>query len=248
MDKTLLKGLSVIEALMKMDGETHSIDSVALYVGLTRSNTHRTLQTLVHAGYVIKDPIVGGYRGTLKMFQLGSHIFNRLNFRDAAKPYMEKLANATGDTIHLSVLESLHVIYVDKIESVQPIQAYSTVGGQAPAYAVATGKALLAANGDNYLEALTKQLVAHTNATITDPQKLKAELTKTHKRGYAINKGEWRSGVGGIAAVVLDGLNRPIAALGISATLDRLSATRIKKLAPLIVETTAEFSAAMGHH
>lgn len=110
MDKTLLKGLSVLEAIADMQGEARVIDDVAARVGLTRSNTHRTLQTLMHAGYVERDPVDGGYRGTMKMFALGVRQFGQL--------------------------DGLEVIYIDKIDSVQPIRAYSMVGGRAPAYAV----------------------------------------------------------------------------------------------------------------
>ena len=53
MDKTLLKGLMVLEAVTGVDNPPRTIDALAARVGLTRSNTHRTLQTLIHAGYVI---------------------------------------------------------------------------------------------------------------------------------------------------------------------------------------------------
>ena len=57
MDKTLLKGLAVLEAIAEMQGEARVIEDVAARVGLTRSNAHRTLQTLMHAGYVERDPV-----------------------------------------------------------------------------------------------------------------------------------------------------------------------------------------------
>lgn len=56
MDKTLLKGLTVLEAISRLDGATPTLDQIAEEIGLTRSNTHRTLQTLAHAGYVRRDP------------------------------------------------------------------------------------------------------------------------------------------------------------------------------------------------
>src|SRR5947209_5093927 len=64
MDKTLLKGLSVLETLAGMDAGGCTIDALAVRVRLSRSNTHRTLQTLVHAGYVERDAAQGGYRNT----------------------------------------------------------------------------------------------------------------------------------------------------------------------------------------
>jgi len=62
---------------------------------------------------------------------------------------MKRLAQETGETIHPAVLDGMDVVYIDKIDSRQPIGAYATVGGRAPRYAVATGKALLATQGDS---------------------------------------------------------------------------------------------------
>ena len=142
MDKTLLKGLMVLEAVTDVDNPPRTIDALAARVGLTRSNTHRTLQTLIHAGYVIKDDDGGGYRGAVRLFELAARQLAQLDVRKLAAPFMRTLADQTGETVHLSVLDGFDVVYVDKIDSPQPIRAYSMVGGRAPAYAVATGKAL----------------------------------------------------------------------------------------------------------
>lgn len=247
MDKTLLKGLSVLEAIADMQGEARVIDDVAARVGLTRSNTHRTLQTLMHAGYVERDPVNGGYRGTMKMFALGVRQLGQMDVRKIAPPYMAVLARETGETIHLSVLDGADVIYIDKIDSVQPIRAYSMVGGRAPAHAVATGKALLSAQPASYFDGLPKKLPRFTAHTIVDRELLKSELAKAARVGYAVNRGEWREGVGGLAAPVYDGYDRPVAALGISGPLDRLTVARMKEFAPRVVAATAALSKALGH-
>lgn len=247
MDKTLLKGLAVLEALADMQGEARIIDDVAARTGLTRSNAHRTLQTLMHAGYVERDPIAGGYRSTMKMFALGVRQQGQLDVRRIAPPYMDRLAQETAETIHLSILEGSDVIYIDKIDSVQPIRAYSMVGGRAPAHAVATGKALLSVQRGSALEALAARLERFTPTTIVDRAALRAELLEAARVGYAINRGEWREGVGGIASPVFNGFDRPIAALGISGPLERLTPAKIAQFAPRVVAVAGELSRAMGH-
>lgn len=247
MDKTLLKGLAVLEALADMQGEARIIDDVAARTGLTRSNAHRTLQTLMHAGYVERDPADGGYRGTMKMFALGVRQQGQLDVRKIAPPYMAVLARETGETIHLSILDGFEVIYIDKIDSIQPIRAYSMVGGRAPAHAVATGKALLSAQRESLLDGLAPELARFTQATIVDREVLKAELAKAARAGYAINRGEWRDGVGGIACAIFNGFERPVAALGISGPLERLTPAKIKQFAPRLLEVSAQLSAAMGY-
>lgn len=247
MDKTLLKGLAVLEAIAEMQGGARVIEDVAARLGLSRSNAHRTLQTLIHAGYVERDPAHGGYRATMKMFGLGVRQLNRLDVRRVAPPFMARLARETGETIHLSVLDGLEVVYVDKIDSEHAVRAYTAVGGRAPAHAVATGKALLAAGGAAVLDRLPAHLPGFTAATVTDTEAMREELRRAARIGYAVNRGEWRDGVGGLAAPVFDGFDRPVAALGISGPLNRLTAARLKALAPRVVEAAAELSRALGH-
>lgn len=247
MDKTLLKGLMVLEAVTDVDDPPRTIDALAARVGLTRSNTHRTLQTLIHAGYVIKDEDGGGYRGAVRLFELAARQLGQLDLRKLAAPFMRTLADQTGETVHLSVLDGLDVVYVDKIDSPQPIRAYSMVGGRAPAYAVATGKALLAYQADGYVERYADKLLRHTPATIVSMPLLKDELRKVARAGYAVNRGEWREGVGGLAVALFNSLDQAVAAVGISGPLDRLSAARMKQLAPDVAACAQAISRGMGY-
>lgn len=247
MDKTLLKGLSMLETLVSSPGRSRSVEDVAAMTGLTRSNAHRTLQTLIGAGFVERDLVNGGYRNTLKMFELGSKQLQSLDIRQQAQAHIAMLAKDTGETAHLSVLDGMDVIYIDKVDSLQPIQAYSRIGGRGPAYAVATGKALLAAQNENYLEAYQSELVGHTTQTIHELKALRNELVKVRHAGYAVNRGEWRDGVGGLAAAIYNGFNLPVAAVGISGPLDRLSVSRMKDLVPMVLKCSKEISEALGY-
>jgi DNA-binding IclR family transcriptional regulator len=246
MDKTLLKGLLVLESIAT--GEPTTIQALATELGLTKSNAHRTLQTLAHAGYATRDETTGNYRSTLKLFELGAKQLASLDVRRLAAPTMRRLADTTEETVHLSILDSDTVIYVDKIDSPQPVRAYSVVGGRAPAYCVATGKALLAFQTRDYLARHLRDLEAHTPATFTDPDALEAELARIARCGYAVNRGEWRETVGGIAAPIFDALGTAIAAIGISGPLDRLGQKRIKALIPEVLHAGAEVSRALGYH
>ena len=247
MDKTLLKGLAVLEAVAGNDGPPRTIDELAAQLELTRSNVHRTLQTLAHAGYVIRDEVSGNYRGTLRMFELGARQVARFDVRKYAPPFMRLLAEQTGETVHLSVLDGIDVIYLDKIDSPQPIRAYTAVGGRAPAYAVATGKALLAVQPDGYLARHDSSIQRHTPATLASLPALKEEMQKILRLGYALNRGEWRESVGGVAVAIFDALDQPIAALGISGPMERLTPKRMEELAPLVRKYAAEVSRAMGY-
>lgn len=248
MDKTLLKGLAVLEAVADQPaGRGRTIEQLAGQLQLTRSNVHRTLQTLAHARYLVKDEDSGSYQPTMKLFELGAKQLARIDVRRCAQPFMRELAEQTGETVHLSVLEGLDVIYIDKIDSPQPVRSYTAIGGRAPAYAVATGKAMLAYQPAGYVERYADKLVRHTPATITSVPVLKEELARVVRVGYAVNRGDWRESVGGLAVALFDGLDRVVAALGISGPLARLSVAQMTAFAPLVKQHAAELSRAMGY-
>lgn len=247
MDKTLLKGLAMLELMADNEGAPATIQQLATQLGLTKSNAHRTLQTLAHAGYVTTDDATGAYRSTMKLFELGARQLARLDIRKFALPAMRKLADVTTETVHLSILEGFDVLYIEKIDSPQPIRSYSVVGGRAPAYCVATGKALLAFQPEWYLDKYAAGLPRHSPATITSLDVLKDELARVARIGYAVNRGEWRETVGGLAAPIFNGLDQVVAALGISGPLDRLNTQRMQELAPATMQAAAEISRAMGY-
>lgn len=246
MDSTLLKGLRVLETLANAE-MPRGVSDLSRTLGLTKSNVHRTLQTLVAAGFV-RSCENGTYECTLKLFELASPILARVDVRRSADPFMQRLAEATRETIHLSVLDRGEVIYLHKIESPQPVRAYSTIGGRAPAYCVASGKALLAYNGDSVLQYLPDPLVAYTRKTISDRDALKRELEKIREQGFALNRGEWREEVCGVAAIVRNALGEPIASIGISGPADRLKPSELNRFSDLVMDTARALSRSLGYN
>lgn len=246
MDTTLLKGLNVLEAL----ATSHSprgVSDLARALGLTKSNVHRTLQTLVAAGYAKPAALPGHYECTLKLFEIASAIIARVDVRQAADPFMQQLAKLTKETIHLSVLDGIEVIYLNKIESPHPVRAYSVIGGRAPAHCVASGKALLAWQGDAVLQQLPGHLPAHTPQSIDSRDAVIEELSRIRRTGFAVNRGEWRESVGGVAAVVFDAARKPVAAIGISGPVERLRPATTRKYGQLVTEAALGLSRALGY-
>ncbi|MBS0445882.1 MAG: IclR family transcriptional regulator [Proteobacteria bacterium] len=243
MNTTFVNGLALLEALAHAGGPC-GVTELARELGLTKSNVHRLLRTLSERGYV--SSASGRYEITLRLWELGVEVLDKLDVKRVALDPMEKLAALTGETVHLSILDHGEVVYIDKVDSPQPVRAYSKIGGRAPAYCVATGKALLAHSAAAVVDAVARDLRRHTPNTITDAAELRAELRRAVEQGYAINRGEWRDGVCGLAAPIRDGRGRVIAAIGISGPVDRLKARVMKQCAPAVVEAARATSARLG--
>lgn len=245
MNTTLTNGLVILESLARTR-QGAGVTELAAQTGIGKSNVHRLLQSLVETGYVRRAPGGADYMLTLKLWQLGFGMFADLDPRDFARPTMEKLGRQCSETVHLSVLDGDDVVYLDKIDSPQPIRAYSDIGGRAPAHCVATGKAMLAGQGDSFLREFSARLSQKTPLTITDPVGFMAEMALIRKQGWALNRGEWRDSVRGVAAPICDPAGRIIAAIGISGPRDRLPDDSIAEHAAQVVAAAAEVCRAIA--
>ena len=246
METTLVKGLQVLASLA-VHPEISGVTELAAHLNLTKSNTHRLLQTLTTCGYVRNVNQSGKYELTLKLWELGTAIADRLDIAHYAEEGMRCLSTRCRETIHLSVLEGDQVMYLDKIDSPQPVRAYSRVGGRAPAYCVATGKALLAYAPDDLVTQISGHLQAHTSKTILTPHDLRKELEDVRRRGYAVNRGEWRDGVCGVAAPIWDTEGRVCAAIGVSGPADQFGQRNLKKFKTAVAEVAWQISAKLGY-
>jgi len=182
----------------------------------------------------------------VQVWQIGSQIIRRVDVRNVARPFLEKLAAATFETVHLSLLDGNHVVYLDKIESPQPVRAYSEIGGSAPAHCVATGKVLLAHQPAEVVAEISRHLKRYTARTIIDSDKFSDELQTIRDCGHAVNKGEWRDRVYGVAARIRDSRTVVVAAIGISGPADRLTGAVMRKFAPLVCDAARNTSTRMG--
>lgn len=247
MDSTLMKGLRVLETLAR-SREARGVSELARDLELTRSNVHRTLQTLAGAGYVRQVSGTGAYECTLKLFELSSAVLDRVDVKYVAEPHMRRLANLTQETVHLSQLSGAEVVYLHKIESPQPVRAYSSIGGRAPAHCVASGKALLAEMEDHteFVELFDDKLAVWTERSPCYRADLEAELSTVRARGYAVNHGEWRESVGGVAAVIVNAAGAAEAAIGVSGPIERVEPRADDEYCEAVLEAARAASLDMG--
>ncbi len=245
MDKTLVKGVALLEHLLQL-GKPCGVSELARQTSLNPSNVHRTLQTWAQLGYVAQDSDSGGYYCTLRLFEMGCRVADGIDVRRVARAHLAQISRSTHETIHLSVLDAADIVYLEKIDSPQPVRAYSEIGGRAPAHCVATGKVLLAHGGALALAALPVPLPLPTPRTVKNLTALRAQFVEIHQQGYAVNREEWRLGVSGLGAPIFDQHGQVIAAAGLSAPSARMDDARIKELGMALADTARAITLSLG--
>lgn len=245
MNNTLLKGLAVLELLSRSERPL-TLTQIGRELGMAKSNVHRLMQALVETRFVLRDEITATYTPSIKLWELGSAVLAKLDLRRHAQRQMDRLMELTGESVHLSVLDGIEVVYVHKVDSLSPVRAYTQIGGRVPSYCVATGKAQLAFSSERVIEAACDALQRHTEHTITTREAFLKEMQKVRQRGHALNRAEWREGVWGLAAPILDSRGFVIAALGISGPAARFRRSVLPAWSEAVVATAVEVSEALG--
>ncbi|WP_165351976.1 IclR family transcriptional regulator [Salipiger sp. IMCC34102] len=111
MDSTLLKGLTLLEAIVA-EGHPIGISALARRVDLPKSNVHRSISALREGGYVNFDAESRRYYPSLKLAQMGRRVNAGFPFRMAILPVLRELVAATGESAHFVLLDGDSVVFV----------------------------------------------------------------------------------------------------------------------------------------
>jgi DNA-binding IclR family transcriptional regulator len=225
-----------------------SLADLATRTGIPRPTAFRLLTTLEQAGFVAKTS--GEYRLGIKCFVLGNIVAASLDLREKAQRHLEQLRDATGETVHLAVLDGWQVLYLERLQSPHPIGFMrSRIGAIVPAYCTGLGKTLLAFKRHEEVEAWlpTQALPAMTPQTITSPRRLLKELRAIRERGYGLDEQEHEIGVRCIAAPIGNHAGEVVAAISVAGPADRMPRPLLgSAMAAAIVAAARAISTELG--
>lgn len=213
------KALAVLEAVA--DHQPVGVSELASTLKQPKTSVQRALETLHEAGWI--RPAAGErtrWELTFRASRLARKAGSHFGLREAALPVMEELRRATGETIHLAVLDDVEIVLVERLESPHAVRHVEPLGGRAPVLVTATGKAMLALLPDAEVARIYAEAAhAASQANAIEPPpalaNLLEELHGIAERGYATTAA-WREGVFATGAAIHTSDNRPLAALSVS--------------------------------
>lgn len=171
---------------------------------LPKSSVHRILKELKELGYLTYTPETKRYFGSLRLASLGAEVMSNFQLRNHVHPYLFELRRETEHTANLGILDGITGVFLDKIESKDfGIKLFSEIGKTFPLYCTGLGKVLLAFSSKDTLgELLENPLDAITEKTITEPGRLKKELSLIRNQGYGLDNEEITRGIICVAAPI----------------------------------------------
>jgi IclR family acetate operon transcriptional repressor len=211
------------------------------HLGVSPSTAHRLARTLCDVGFVAQDPRTERYHLGPALIPLGRAAEARSGF-DSLRPELEELAATTGESVSLGVRQGSSVLIVLRVASPHPLRVDQQPGSKVPIHASAMGKAMLAFSTGGPTNRI-RRLDPITEATITDPVRLDAELATIRARGWALNDQERDLGVRAIGVPLLDAITRTaVAAIAVQGPTLRVTDARIPEIAEMAVARAATMS------
>jgi DNA-binding IclR family transcriptional regulator len=224
------------------------ISALANRLGLAKSTVHRLATTLVEYDILEQNRETGKYRLGLALFELGTLVRRKMDVTMEAQPEIHSLAESSGETVQLAILDHLSVLYIRIRESRQAVRLSSGLGSRAPAHCTGVGKALLAYQPPEVVRmVIDNGLKRFTDKTLVDADALIQELASIRTRGYAIDDEEIEVGLRCIAAPVRNHTGLVIAAISVSAPVQRMSKKNVATTIPTVVAAADAISRRLGY-
>lgn len=236
---------------MLADNGEMGLMELSTALGLHKSTVHRLLTSLIYMGYAKQNAKTQKYTLTYKLVNMSGKILDRMDIVEIAKPYLERLSNLSGETVHLVRRDGNDILYIYKIEAkVGTIRMVSRVGMMHPMYCSGVGKAIMATLPEKEVKKIWDASVIErkTDKTIVTYEDMLTTLEEVRRNGYALDDEENEEGVRCIAAS-LRGYGKNVKyAFSVSGPVSRMTKERVEELAADMKKVQAELSRELGYY
>jgi len=227
---SLARGLAVIRGFSR-EKRHMTIAQLSAKTGIPRAAVRRCLHTLARLGYVASTD---GRNFALrpKLLGLGHAYLSSTPLVVTAQPFLDRVSEAIDESCSLAILDGDDILYVARSLTSRIISVNLNVGGRLPAYCTSIGYVLLAhlpaAELDDYLARV--ELQAHTERTVTDPEKLRQQLAAVRDAGYAIADQLLEVSVRSIAVPVPNAAGTVVAGINVIVQVGRITLRDMRTL------------------
>jgi len=247
-DKTLTKGLQLMEALSRSAG-SRGISELAKELSLTKSNVHRLMQTLIASGYVRKDEATERYLLSSKLWRLSRLGQPLYGLREIVRPVLRVAVEKTSDSVLFAVVEGDEMLIVDHVETKSVVRVYFSMGQVIRVdEPVVPGKGLTALQmvALAYLSfGRTSEGVSKKRAVV-NPWVSDGRLVQIRKDGFGVSRGSWLKDVNAVVVPVFDIDQKFVGVLSCFGPESRLTESRFAPIARILAQLALQIRDRLG--
>lgn len=197
----LEKGLDILEYLSgESKGRTQA--EVAQALGRNQSELYRMLTCLEERGYIAREEGGGGFRLTLRLFELGHRQHTAALLRKASRLPMEALAEEIGESCHLSFQHGMSLIVMMERMPARRVCLSVGEGATFPMGRTASGKVLLSRMSAEASSRVLDEDPEITRLPKAAQKRIRAEIDGVRAHGFLAEASELTEGVADIAVPI----------------------------------------------
>lgn len=211
-----------------------------------KATTYRHLQALEETGFVEQNPMTKGYRLGPAVLQLAQTREQTVPRSMGAQSALAALADATGETSHVSVLSGQTVYALASCESprhstraIVDIQTF-------PLHATASGLCAVAFGPDALMEVALTNMETFTKTTIATKDALRNAIQTVRQTGFAWSFGGLEDDVQGIATPLYDQTGSYAGAVSVASVATRFTDSLQAKIQHHLVNASRQITQNWG--
>ena len=245
--QSVAKALRLLDLLMEAR-QPLTLTALSERTGWPKSTIHGLL-TAMRENSVIEQQGDGRYCLGMRLFEYGCAVSAGWSISDLARPHLQNLANVTGESAFLSILERTEAITIEQVQSRAGLRVVSEIGTRLPLHCTSQGKVFLAAMSDDEAQRVLSRraLEPYTPNTLVAWERFTQTLGDVRRQGYAVEDGEYKYGLCSCSAPVRDRTGAIRYAVGIVGMFDSARSPAFQRDVELTRAAAAQISTALGY-
>lgn len=229
----VLRMFSLLE-LIAANNTFVSLQMLAQETGLPKPTLHRMLTNFVAEGLLVRQTDKRLYGTGPRLRAFAETLLMNATQLGARHSVLRSLVRELGETCNITTLSGDEVLYLDRVETQEPLRVHLGAGSRVPVHASASGKLLLSQLPEMARSKLLTRapLERFTDTTITDYDALEREVTLSASRGYAVDNEEFLTGLVCIAVLVPGPKGRSSQCVALQAPSARLTVADAERVLP----------------
>ncbi|WP_139004006.1 IclR family transcriptional regulator [Arthrobacter crystallopoietes] len=228
-----LRLFALLEFITTRD-QLFTLQSLVDQTGIPKPTLHRMLQQLESADLLMRQSDGKHYGTGARMRRMAEDVLLNDTRHGSRHAVLKSLVDQIGESCNITALSGNEVIYLDRVETTEPLRIHLGPGSRVPVHCSASGKMILSQFGPAQRERVIamQPLKVFTRHTQTNPALLEEELRQIRLDGYALDREEFLDGLVCIAVLVPNATTRSNMCVAVQAPIVRMSSEDLVRLLP----------------
>ncbi|MBQ0141160.1 MAG: IclR family transcriptional regulator [Kurthia sp.] len=245
-NKTVVRSMEILNLFI--NHAKLSFNEIIELSGIPKTSVYRMLQSLEEMCLIDKDE-QGKYSLGILFLRFGHLVSERMDIRQIARPTMESLHKEFGEAVNLIIRDGDEAVYIEKIQSIQPVRLYTTIGRRTPLYAGACARVILsflpAQEREEYLNRV--ELIPYAKGTLTTMDQLRHSISEARNLGYTISYSELEDFTAAVAVPIFDHTGNVVAGISIAGIERNYEQENLTKFIEKLKTASTELSTKLGY-